>query len=98
MSFETVENLGYKRGPSGYPLLRLALDGDVAEILLEQKQKLLDAGIVFLGSDWRERVPVINFSPPGVTPTELRGFTQDERVLAAYKQFLIDADTGKLSS
>lgn len=66
----------------GYPILELDLDGRTARITLEQKPTLYQAGLIFLGADWEEAVPEIEFQG-----TTLRGFTNDPAILTLYDQF-----------
>lgn len=61
----------------GRPLLELEIDGITTLIDLEPKPTLHKAGIVFLGAEMEDHVPVIEFK--GKT---LRGFTRDRRIKA----------------
>ena len=79
----------------GRPRLYLELGGQPVHVPMEQKQSLLEVGLVFLGHDWEGRVPVLRYrSDPSNPITRLRGFTRDVEVLHRYQQFARAVLTG----
>jgi hypothetical protein len=70
-----------------YPLLKLSIDGRPAYLMAEQKPTLARAGILFLGGEFEDVVPAIDFQPDDGEPIILRGFTRDPVVFALWCQF-----------
>lgn len=72
-----------------YPVLSIETDLGTADIF-EIKPTLYDAGIVFLGADFEDKVPPITFpaDPKDNRPAlQLRGFTKDKTILALVREF-----------
>ncbi len=82
-----ITNIRYALN-KGYPELILQIDGKEANIPLEQKPTTYENGLIFLGAEFEETMPEIEFEG-----TTLRGFTNDVEVLRVYKEFL-DAANG----
>jgi hypothetical protein len=94
LSTLSIEAATYLRD-GGYPLLELKLGGGAAYLEAEHRPQLLEAGLVHLGGgDWEDLVPEVPFSAPGVTPTTLRGFTNDPAIVSLYRRFLADLADG----
>lgn len=72
----------------GYPELLLQIDGKEANIPLEQKPTIYENGLIFLGANFEEIMPEIEFEG-----TALKGFTNDSEILRVYREFL-DATNG----
>lgn len=66
----------------GYPELHFELFDRTAQLSTETKGILNEAGIVFLGSDFKRLVPEIKLNG-----TTLRGFTNDPEIFRLYNQF-----------
>ncbi len=82
-----IEILNSRRiSNQGYSTLELELeiDGDrhLARLDAEPKLWLWEKGIVFLGTEFRDVVPIIE-----VDGETLYGFTDDEKVFAEYDRF-----------
>lgn len=73
----------------GYPALRLSVNGRKATLITECKPTLRAAGIVFLGDEFADVVPPIDFVVPDSNGDVLRleGFTKDPRVFQLYDEF-----------
>jgi hypothetical protein len=67
-----------------YPSLHLRVDGvDCSLPFDQQKPTLTLAGLTYLGPDWADRLPPIDWHG-----TELRGFTDDPGVARHFCAFL----------
>lgn len=84
----------------GYPVLHFFWGGRPVRISSEQiKRTLLAEGYVFLGSEWRGRVPMLYLpSDPadgrGLLP--LPGFTRDPAIVALVRHFIDLVDSGQV--
>jgi hypothetical protein len=72
----------------GYPMLAVEVDGRMAEMGTDCKPSLHEAGIVFLGSEFADAVPPIEFPTGDGHTTTLRGFSRDETLFRLYDEFL----------
>ena len=62
------------------------IDGKEATFISECKPTINQAGIVFLGADWADTVPPIEFEHEGQT-TILEGFSNDPELFKLYDKF-----------
>ncbi|HIK54280.1 MAG TPA: hypothetical protein IGS37_03845 [Synechococcales cyanobacterium M55_K2018_004] len=68
--------------------MRLTIDGDEAVLSAEPKPGLYAANFVYLGPTWESKVPEILHTKPDGGEMTLKGFTQDESVVTAYRAFI----------
>jgi hypothetical protein len=72
-----------------HPELRVMVDGQpVVMVPDQQKRAILDAGYVYLGPDFEDRLPMVQFTVDGQT-TELRGFTDNPELVDLFRGFLL---------
>lgn len=85
---EITKKPACKRAPSGHAYVEIEIDGEPVQVFLENQKLLYHGhGLVFLGADWEERVPVqtVPPDPDDGRPQEweVRGYTDDPDVVAA---------------
>ena len=85
----------------GYPEMRCSIDGRSALISSDQvKRSLLDdENLVFLGPEWESAVTSVLLPADAATGRNamtLRGYTRDDAVVSAVRDFLKAVDTGTL--
>jgi hypothetical protein len=92
-----LKNARYVR-ESGYPILEveisipeLGITDKLARITLEQKRTTYEAGLIFLGSDWEEDLPKIEFE----NFTTLEGFIRDPELLKLFDDFGSAVSSGR---
>lgn len=74
-------------------VLTLEWNGEPVAIHAEQKPSLVQAGLIYLGSQWESKVPPITWgTPPGTTV--LRGFTRDREIHRLYRSFAEEVRLG----
>lgn len=81
----------------GYPILKVEIEGQPAQIGIEQK--LADEGLIFAGSEFEEVLAPqeIPAKPEiGRQATTLYGFTDDPEVVKLYRLFRLLDEAGRL--
>lgn len=69
----------------GFPLLSFKADGKPVD--LGHEQQIIHYGLVYLGADWEELVPILA-RKVGKTGKRFMGCTDDPRVLRMVRDFL----------
>lgn len=93
-------NIVYAEDSYGEPTMTFDWKGERITLYSWQKPQFLEQGAIFLGYEWRELVPPVNYSNPAWgwdTPALVEGLAYDGDLVAAFNAFAALVNDGTIS-